>query len=51
LAWRAKFCIRIVDYPLDRSPYEDERSLPAEKEKALRGERSDGVAAAVEEDA
>lgn len=40
--------IRIVDYPLGRPPYHDERSLAAEKEKALAGEQSDGVDAAVE---
>jgi allantoin racemase len=40
--------IRIVDYPLGRPPHNEERSLAAEKDKALRGEPSDGVNAAVD---
>lgn len=39
--------IRNINYPLGRPPFEDERSLPKEKEKALRGEPSEGVADAV----
>jgi allantoin racemase len=49
--------IRLIDYPLGRPPFTDERSLAAEKEKALRGEPSRGVddavdaaSAAIEED-
>lgn len=40
--------IRLIDYALGRPPFTDERSLPAEKEKALRGERSEGVEDAVD---
>ena len=49
--------IRLIDYPLGRPPFVEERSLPKEKAKALRGERSEGVedavaaaAAAIEQD-
>jgi allantoin racemase len=49
--------IRLIDYPLARPPYTDEPSLAAEREKAFRGEPSQGVddavgaaCAAVEED-
>jgi Asp/Glu/hydantoin racemase len=41
--------IRLIDYPLGRPGADDEgRSLAAEKEKALAGERSDGVEAAID---
>jgi Asp/Glu/hydantoin racemase len=41
--------IRLIDYPLGRPGADDEgRSLAAEKEKALAGERSEGVEAAVD---
>ena len=39
--------IRLIDYPLGRPPYQEDRSLPKEKEKALAGEHSEGVEAAV----
>jgi allantoin racemase len=39
--------IRLIDFPLGRPPYTEGISLPKEKEKALRGEPSVGVAAAV----
>jgi len=49
--------IRVIDYPLGRPPFSDERSLAAEKKKALLGEPSQGVddaidaaCAAIEED-
>ena len=49
--------IRVIDYPLGRRPFTDDRSLASEKKKALRGEPSRGVddavdaaCAAIEED-
>ncbi len=41
--------IRNINYPLARPPLTNEPSLHAEKAKALRGERSEGVEAAVRE--
>jgi Asp/Glu/hydantoin racemase len=39
--------IRTIDYPLGRPGHHDERSLAADKAKALAGEKTDGVEAAV----
>jgi allantoin racemase len=43
------FCasIRTIDYPLGRPGHLDERSLATDKAKALAGEKTDGVEAAV----
>ena len=41
--------IRNINYPLARPPHTGERSLLEEKEKALRGERSDAVETALKE--
>jgi allantoin racemase len=40
--------IRLIDFPLGRPPYTDRPSLPGEKAKALRGEPSVGVDAAID---
>ena len=41
--------IRNINYPLPRPPYAGERNLRVEKEKALRGERSEAVEMALKE--
>jgi Asp/Glu/hydantoin racemase len=41
--------IRNINYPLGRPPHTGERSLRVEKEKALRGERSEAVEIALKE--